>query len=112
MEQLRFLRHAEEANAQCRNAWIEDRIQFLAESFAVSVYSYAVMSNHTNIGLSVDPQAVLGWTDEEVTDRWLRVFPGAMAQASFEEQKQRIRMSLLSTPERLKEIRARLGSLS
>jgi putative transposase len=35
-----------------------------------------------------------------------------MAQASSDEQKQRVRMSLLSTPERLKEIRERLGSLS
>jgi hypothetical protein len=42
MKQLRFLRHAEEANAECRYAWIEDRIRFLAESFTVSIYSYAV----------------------------------------------------------------------
>ena len=70
------------------------------------------MSNHTHIVLSVDPQAVLGWTDDEVADRWLRVFPGAMAQATSEEQRQRIRMSLFSTPDRLKEIRKRLGSLS
>jgi len=70
------------------------------------------VSYHTHIVLSVDPQAVLGWTDDELADRWLRVFPGAMAQATSEEQRQRIRMSLLSTPDRLKEIRERLGSLS
>jgi hypothetical protein len=35
MEQLRFPRHAEEASAECRYAWIEDRIRLLAESFAV-----------------------------------------------------------------------------
>jgi len=99
-------------NFDHRRQWIEDRIHFLAESFAVSIYSYAVMSNHTHIVLSVDPQAVSEWTDEGITDRWLRVFPGAMTQASSDEQKQRMRMSLLSTPERLKEIRARLGSLS
>jgi hypothetical protein len=70
------------------------------------------MSNHTHIVLSVDPQAALGWTDEEVADRWLRVFPGAMAHASSDEQKQRVRMGLLSTPDRLKDVRERLGSLS
>jgi REP element-mobilizing transposase RayT len=99
-------------NFDHRRQWIEDRIHFLAESFAVSVYSYAVMSNHTHIVLSVDPQAVSGWTDEQVADRWLRVFPGVMSHASTDEQKQRVRMGLLSTPERLKEVRERLGNLS
>jgi hypothetical protein len=112
MEHLRFPRNAEEASAECHYAWIEDRIRFLADAFAVSIYSYAVMSNHTHIVLNVDPEAVSDWNDDEVADRWLRVFPGAMAQASSEEQKQRVRMSLLSTPDRLKEIRGRLGSLS
>ena len=99
-------------NFDHRRAWIEERIHFLAGSFAVSVYLYAVMSNHTHIVLSVDPQAVSGWTDEQVADRWLRVFPGAMAQASSDEQRQRVRMGLLSTPERMEEIRKRLGSFS
>jgi len=99
-------------NFDHRRQWIEDRIRFLAESFAVSIYSYGVMSNHTHIVLSIDPEAVAGWNDEEVADRWLRVFPGAMAQASSDEQKQRVRMGLLSTPDRMQEIRKRLGSLS
>jgi len=99
-------------NFDHRRQWIEDRIHFLAESFAVSIYSYAVMSNHTHIVLSVDPPAVLDWTDDEVADRWLRVFPGAMTQASTDKQKRQIRTGLLSTPDQLKEIRQRLGSLS
>ena len=33
-------------NFDHRRQWIEDRIRLLAESFAVSVFSYAVMSNH------------------------------------------------------------------
>jgi len=33
-----------------RRQWIEDRIQLLADSFAVSVFTYAVMSNHTLCG--------------------------------------------------------------
>jgi len=70
------------------------------------------VSNHTQIVLSVDPEAVYDWNDDEVADRWLRVFPGAMAQATSEEHRQRVRMGLLSTPDRLKEVRERLGSLS
>jgi len=95
-----------------RRKWIEDRIRFLAESFAVSVYSYAVMSNHCHLVIAVEPQAVLGWTDEEVVDRWLLIFPGALANAKSDEQKELVRTSLLSTPDRLAEIRERLGSLS
>ena len=41
-------------NFDHRRHWIEERIHFLAESFAVSTYSYAVMLNHTHIVLSVD----------------------------------------------------------
>jgi hypothetical protein len=70
------------------------------------------VSNHTHIVLSVDPQSIYDWTDDEVADRWLRLFPGAMAKASSDEQKHRVRMGLLSTPERLREIRERLSSLS
>ena len=99
-------------NFDHRREWIEDRILFLAESFAVSVYSYAVMSNHTHIVLSVDPNAALAWSDEEVADRWLRVFPGAIAKTDSEAQRQRIRHGLLSTPDRLNTLRERLGSLS
>lgn len=39
-----------------RRQWIEDRIFKLAESFLVSVYAYAVISNHTHVVLSSDPQ--------------------------------------------------------
>ncbi|MEN1728085.1 MAG: hypothetical protein AAGJ52_06560 [Pseudomonadota bacterium] len=99
-------------NFDHRRQWIEDRIHFLAESFAVSIYSYAVMSNHTHIVLSVDPNAALSWSDDVVVDRWLHVFPGAMSQAGSDQQRDWIRQGYLGTPERIQQIRERLGSLS
>ena len=54
---------AARGRSEVRNAvmlWIEDRIRLLADSFAVSVYSYAVMSNHAHIVLFVDPDEASG----------------------------------------------------
>jgi REP element-mobilizing transposase RayT len=99
-------------NFDHRREWIEDRIRFLAESFAVSIYSYAIMSNHFHIVLSVDPDQSLRWSDEEVAERWLRVFPGALRWTTDKKQRERIAFALRSDPERLSEIRGRLGSLS
>jgi len=99
-------------NFDHRRQWIEDRIRFLAESFAVSVYSYAVMSNHTHIVLHVDPNEAHAWPDEEVARRWLAVFPGPLRDAQSKEQKEYVALGLRSDPELMKEIRSRLGSLS
>jgi hypothetical protein len=69
-------------NFDHRRQWVEDRITFLAELFAVSVMSYAVMSNHLHVVLEIRPDAaekdrssdshlglVLAW-DSHV-DAWL-----------------------------------------
>ncbi len=99
-------------NFDHRRQWIEDRIRLLADSFAVSVYSFAAMSNHAHVVLFVDPEEAQAWSDEEVARRWLKVFPGALRDAQSEEQKEYIVLCLRSDPERMKEIRSRLGSLS
>lgn len=70
------------------------------------------MSNHTHIVLHVDPNEVQAWPDEEVARRWLSVFPGALRDAQTEQHKEYIVLGLRSDPERMKEIRSRLGSLS
>jgi len=95
-----------------RRGWIEDRILDLAESFAVSVYSYAVMSNHFHVVLHVDPSAVASWSDDEVASRWLAAFPGPLKRNQSEEHAQRVNMAIVSDPQRVQELRRRLGSLS
>lgn len=66
-------------NFDHRKDWIEARILELAECFAVSVYAYAVMSNHLHVVVRVDPQAALEWSDTEVARRWLQAFPGSLS---------------------------------
>lgn len=72
-----------------RKAWVEDRLLALAGSFAISVYAYAVMSNHLHVVLRVDPGTAAGWSPDEAGRRWVQVFPvtvdgGADAQANAE----------------------------
>ena len=90
-----------------RKDWVESRLLKLSEVFAVDVYSYAVMSNHYHVVLEVDPRRTSEWCDEEVARRWLRLSP------EVDELRARHRReALMSSRERVSEVRKRLGSLS
>lgn len=93
-----------------RRQWIEDRILFLAERFAVAVHGYAVMSNHYHLVIEVDPLAPQGWSDETVARRWLDLFPGPAKRRK--KQPPDPLNWLLANSERLALLRQRLGSLS
>lgn len=95
-----------------RRQWIEARILELAECFAVSVYAYAVMSNHYHIVLHVDPNAAHELSDQEVASRWLTAFPGQLKRHDSAEAAERMALAITGNPERLAELRKRLGSLS
>ena len=58
-----------------RKEWLEDRVQELAEIFAVGVGGFSVMENHLHVLLRLDPDVAQSWSDEEVTRRWGRLFP-------------------------------------
>jgi hypothetical protein len=98
-----------------RKAWLEQRMFHLAQSFAVAIDAFAIMSNHFHLVVYFDPQESLRWAAEEVADRWLAAFP-PHAVAKFPEDAQDIRRLhraiLLAMPERLLHARQTLGSLS
>ena len=58
-----------------RKQWIEDRIELLAASFAVSVCGFSVMDNHLHVLVRLDPDAAKQWSDEDVVRRWIAVYP-------------------------------------
>ena len=58
-----------------RKLMVEARIRELGSIFAVGIYAYAVMSNHLHVVVSVEPDAAAEWNDEEVAERWLRLYP-------------------------------------
>ncbi len=49
-----------------RKQWIEDRIELLAENFAISVGGFAVMDNHLHLLLRLDSEELKNWSDEEI----------------------------------------------
>ncbi|MCP4297177.1 MAG: transposase, partial [Proteobacteria bacterium] len=57
-----------------RKQWIVDKFHELASVFAIKICAYAVMSNHYHIVLFVDTEQAESWSDEEVTQRWGRLF--------------------------------------
>ncbi|MCH8479322.1 MAG: transposase, partial [Wenzhouxiangella sp.] len=95
-----------------RRNWIESRILELAECFTVSVYAYAVMSNHFHVVLHVAPAEAQALSDAEVANRWLTAFPGPLKHDDDPELAERFTLAIISNPERLTEFGKRLGSLS
>jgi REP element-mobilizing transposase RayT len=58
-----------------RKQWIENRLEELAQIFAVSVGGFTVLDNHLHVLARLDPEVAGGWSDEEVVRRWGRLFP-------------------------------------
>jgi REP element-mobilizing transposase RayT len=90
-------------NFDHRRQWVQDRLALLAECFAISVYSFAVMSNHVHVVVAVEPERCKHWSDEEVQLRWARVM----------RQRERDAPTPASVcDERIAALRARLSNLS
>ncbi|RUL74572.1 hypothetical protein [Dyella choica] len=70
------------------------------------------MSNHVHVVLHVDPQAVKDWSDGEVAERWVRLFPVRIEDSIDERLCQEKAQRLQGDPERMAELRHRLGDLS
>lgn len=96
-------------NFEHRKAWIEQRIALVSGCFAVAVYAYAVMSNHLHLVIHMEPNAVTNWSDHDVAERWVRLFPPKDDSEDARIDKQN---RLIANHARLYLCRMRLGSLS
>ncbi len=92
-----------------RKAWVEQRLVLVAGCFAAAVHAYAVMSNHLHVVVYLDPGAPLTWTQSEVAERWVRLFPPRESNEAARTAKIE---RLLANPGRTAVLRQRLGSLS
>jgi REP element-mobilizing transposase RayT len=58
-----------------RKDWLENRLEELAEIFAVAVGGFSVMDNHLHVLLRLDPEVAQEWSDLEVVQRSGRLYP-------------------------------------
>jgi hypothetical protein len=58
-----------------RMEWIENRLEELADIFAIGIGGFSVMDNHLHVLLRLDPDVACAWSDEEVVGRWGRLYP-------------------------------------
>ena len=59
-----------------RRGWIEQRLLFLSEIFAIDLCAYAVMSNHYHVVLHINKTQAKNWSLDEVIQRWHQLFKG------------------------------------
>jgi len=95
-----------------RKQWIEDRLRHLAEIFSISVGGFAVMDNHLHVLVRIDPATAEAWSDEDVVRRWGKLFPPRGAGRKELPVTEAWVNQQLQKPERVKQTRERLQSLS
>lgn len=61
-------------NFDHRRQWIETRLAELSRVFAIDLLAYAIMSNHYHVVLRLDPAASAAWSDDEVIERWGKLY--------------------------------------
>ena len=94
-----------------RKQWIEDRLELLAECFAVSVCGFAVMDNHLHVLARLDPNDAKDWSDEEVVRRWVTVYPPKMKDGSAVDITEAWIAHQMKDEKRVAQFRERLSSL-
>jgi REP element-mobilizing transposase RayT len=61
-----------------RRGWVEDKLHFLTQVFAIDVCAYAVMSNHYHVVVFIDEVKAKQWSMIEVLERWHTLYKGTL----------------------------------
>ena len=96
-----------------RKGWIRGRLEELAGIFGIDVCGYAVMGNHLHVIVRTRPDVTAAWPDEEVAERWWRLFPRRRDEDGLPAAPEPHELAMLvAEPQAAAERRRRLGSLS
>ncbi|WP_020405149.1 transposase [Hahella ganghwensis] len=95
-----------------RRQWIVDRLFELSDIFAIDVAAYAVMSNHYHVVLQVNAELADSWSQDEVIERWRKLFKGPQLVERYLNGVSLDRAGLLKLSEYVEEWRERLKSIS
>jgi len=61
-------------NFDHRRQWIEDRLIYLSQVFAIDLLAYAVMSNHYHVVVRINTEKAASWSDTDIIERWGRIY--------------------------------------
>jgi REP element-mobilizing transposase RayT len=94
-----------------RKQWIEQRLQRLAENFAISVCGYAVMDNHLHVLVRLDPARSKHWSATDVIRRWMTIYPPKHLDLDNEKAVAVWVAQQIKDKKNVDRVRARLGNL-
>jgi hypothetical protein len=94
-----------------RRQWVQDRLALLTRVFAIDLCSYAVMSNHFHLVITMRPEVARSWSDEEVAIRWRKLFPTREDHTNGKLSSAELSL-FLSDKKLLASLRERLSSMS
>lgn len=93
-----------------RRGWMQKRLKKLTSVFAIEVFAYSVMSNHTHVILRNRPDIASEWGAKEIAEKWVSIF----GRREFKDEKNmRQAAEWLAQDElRIQELRGRLSDVS
>jgi REP element-mobilizing transposase RayT len=56
-----------------RNDWVQRRLLYLADVFAIDLMAFAIMDNHTHLVLHVNIENANQWSNVEILKRWSKL---------------------------------------
>lgn len=95
-----------------RAGLLETRLIELASCFSISIFSYAVMSNHYHLVVKTEPRQSFSWSAHEVARRWLTCSGSRINLMEDSRELSDLVLRLSENEEKVEIARARLSSIS
>jgi REP element-mobilizing transposase RayT len=70
-------------NYEYRRNWVEDKLIFITDIFAIDMCAYAIMSNHHHLVYVLMTKQASEWSIQEMLERWHKLFKETIATQQF-----------------------------